>query len=628
MDNNILIIGHHNNFPPQSKRRTLRNNLCSYLIGIGYKLKIIDSNANTKNMYLDIKNYNKIIDFEETFDDRTMEQFGVKSLNDIEKIFENKNVIPNLNLLRYTSSKIYYNDIKNYILPNTHCIKKYNKREFKKNFIKCIGNNNKFHIVVKFGYSGERHGYYEFTNEHENFFKRNEYGDAGTEPEYIKYKTNNVINEIVERIDIYAKKYINIINCDLPLIIQPFNIHISDRNNERRCLIFNGIKADRFAKGKYYEYEKYIYNNPEHIKIMELADIAWKFMKNKFSNDCFFIRCDIGYYIDNDIKKFYINEIEGLDASMYFADNPHNNSWYETQYYQELLSGIIAQQVMLWGGNTIPKQYLNYNNIMNGNKYINIEDGISPLNIESKVITTNDELPHDLPNIWNINSVKLFIHNTDKNAYLYYIKKGMIGTGRETMEWVINLLKYLKYEKLYLKDGVKNHMGIKISALNYLYGKMPYYYQYNFIPNCVYSLPTNKMKYPVKNILSKKPSKKKLEDVINNHPSILKLIKCCKRINKYTSDNYNKNCEYIYIEKPKNIKENINWINKSTSLIIKIDIKYIMKIFIDILTTLEMPYKIICGDTKIGLFNFDMWKMKQFSYFINNSLWIYDITKK
>jgi hypothetical protein len=624
MDNKILIIGHHINFPPGNRK--LRECLIDYLTGVGYDISVIESNSKIKNMKIEIGKYKKIINFEETFDDRSMERFGIKKLEEIYNIFEGKNIFPNLKFSYYTDSKMYYKDLdKKYLLPYSQYILNFGRDELKKKVSKCMKING--HIVVKFGFSGEKHGYYEFTETHENYFQRNEWGDATNTLTEMKYE-GNPIDSITDKIILYGSEYKKIIGCDLPILIQPYNIHITDRNNERRCLIFNGEIAERFAKGKGYDYEKFEKTNPEHIEIMKIANYVWEFMKNKFPNDCLFIRADIGFYLKNDTKKFYINEIEGFDATMYFSDNPKNKSWYETLYYQELLAGIIVKKVMLWGGNTIdmPKKYPKNIETLFDNEYFAIEKNkISPLDEKSLLITSNDIFPNYLSSTWKINSIQIYFHNDFSDAYLYYMKNGLIGSGDETMNFVKNVAKNYGYKRIILKDGAKSYRNYSISLHNYLIGKNPFYVKYGFKPMFYIGFMTIPDDFLTKLMIQtdKIPGVIDINKIIKYHAQVNGLLKCLERILMYV--NMHK-ITPIYFKSPKNISENLQWVRDSCNIILNNNLKYIQKIFIDFMASMQVPYAVKIGNKKIGLFNVDMWKIKQYSYFLKNAYWVCDIS--
>ncbi len=158
-------------------------------------------------------------------------------------------------------------------------------------------------IVVKFGYSGDCEHVFRYSIE---------LGMDKADKE-----------DLMTRMEEYSQQ------CGRPylIIVQPFNPIISNRLNEYRCLFTGGVMSPVAAFGfrTCPEHDRVfipsIELDPENIEHAEIIAIA-KYGYAQFSKYIGFkppvLRVDVSWVIDNGVKRYYINEFEGLSGTYYF----------------------------------------------------------------------------------------------------------------------------------------------------------------------------------------------------------------------------------------------------------------------------------------------------------------------
>ena len=676
LDNKILIIGHHTNFPPIKKYgnkiivKKLRSMLCDYLEGMGYDVKIIDSNAESLDIKKKIMKYKNIINFEETFDDRSMNRFSVDSLSQLFDIFDGKNVYPSSKFLYYNDSKTYYSDFSKQILPGSELIiidKNGNVSELKTKIKNVISSCNpewlidndtaKFRICFKFGFSGEKHGYHEYTDKYELVYQQNQYGDAVGEPEKkyyskqsggkkkTKIKINdenenenetindnvidNVNENIVDNIMISITKHIlmyqEIIKTELPILIQPFNKSIADRANEYRLNIIDGIPANTFAKGKNIPHEAVDVNNEFHLQLISLGKWVWDKIKIKFP-ECIYLRVDMGYYMSNGIKKIYINEIENMDATMYFAEKDWKVD-IELNYYQEILAQILGRIAYKWLNKfklidlklDVPKEYTSKkthkkkNEIISKIRYNGVfqfSEGKDPLGNDSIIMETTEDIKSN-SFTWKLKCLKMYLNNKSNTIYVSDIKMGIFGNGAELIEFIKKFAGVYGFNKILLKDGATSPRNYRISASRFINNNKLYYEKYGFVPSNIND----------KSLINKRSDFINLKKLIDGLKKMLSILKDNK-INKFISENNGD------LYPMKNNEVDIKWICDTINTIIvygNTHPEYVHKQLFDLTLSQNIMYQVVIKQNTIELYNKEMDNMRNFGRFIKNIIWEYTL---
>jgi hypothetical protein len=159
-------------------------------------------------------------------------------------------------------------------------------------------------IVVKFGYSGDS----------EHVFRYSIY------PEMEKADKEDLMTQMAEYSHRCGRPYL--------VILQPFNPIISNRLNEYRCLFTGGVMSPVAAFGfrtctehRHHIFIPSIELDPDNIEHAEIIAIA-KYGYTQFSKYIGFtppvLRVDVSWVIENGVKRYYINEFEGLSGTYYF----------------------------------------------------------------------------------------------------------------------------------------------------------------------------------------------------------------------------------------------------------------------------------------------------------------------
>ena len=160
-------------------------------------------------------------------------------------------------------------------------------------------------IVVKFGYSGDT----------KHVFRHSI--SALSIPEY----RINLKNEM--------SKYSIICGRPFLIIVQPFNAIINNRLNEYRCLFINGqispIAAFGFSLCPKNKTQIHIpsneldpESNEDHAEIVSLAKYGYEMFSKYMDCSPRELRVDVSWVIEDGVKRYYINEFEGLSGTYYF----------------------------------------------------------------------------------------------------------------------------------------------------------------------------------------------------------------------------------------------------------------------------------------------------------------------
>jgi hypothetical protein len=163
-----------------------------------------------------------------------------------------------------------------------------------------------YEIIIKFGYSGDSEHVFKFSIESlDNPF---------------------VINKLIDEMNDYRSK------CGIPflIIVQPFNNVINNRLNEYRCLFVGGemspIAAFGFNRDPVKNNRIFIPSNElnpdeniDHSEIITLAKYGYEIMSRYIGFAPPVLRVDVSWILENNIKRYYINEFEGLSGTYYFS---------------------------------------------------------------------------------------------------------------------------------------------------------------------------------------------------------------------------------------------------------------------------------------------------------------------
>jgi hypothetical protein len=407
--NKLLVITHYINFKSELKQKLIA------AIGIEH----IDF---TKPDYSDdasdkIRQYSHIINFEETYDPRTLMKgrFGKQTTVDgLYALFDKKNVYPSPAFQWYTDSKYYYKD-----LPG-HYGDVFIYDGHDDALVTALSECKWKHYVVKTGYTGEKQGFHEVN-------ETNDY--------------SGILNDCKQLWT--TMKYI------VPVIIQPWNPIVANRKSEYRCFVVDGKVIKYHAHGTMIQNgRRVVIKNSKYIsEIGELALKGYNFIKEQFP-ECFFLRVDITYDQDGN---YYINEIENLDATMYFGLT-------KTQWLMDALVSSIAK----WYKRSA--QYL-------------VDE---PLAIEKYTdhVTyhTIDRLDMS-NNLLNVNRLMLQVYPT--YCHVFGIRKSESANAVTLMKTIDGIAQAYSISTITLHDGAVNDKG-NISEWNYFNGKDPYYHKYGY----------------------------------------------------------------------------------------------------------------------------------------------------
>ena len=340
MSNNrkkVLIFSHYLNLLNNVFKKALFNGIKSFGLEID---EISDGYGDYLKDDEKMKNIVAIINFEETFDPRNINKFGV-DLPDLMKLFEDTviskkiPIYPPPKWLFYTDSKSYYedliNDKNNLMLSGSRYI---DGMTIKKNELKKVLKNiEEPKIIMKKGYTGEKEGFTEI--------------DAPVD--------SDMISEIINDFHKYSEEKLDGFN-KLPVLIQKFNPIITERTNEYRCFFINGEFVEMFAFGaikdesgkrKMIPSVEYDDNNPTHKEIRKTAVEAANYMMKKMEYPIF-LRIDVSWEDgETNIRHYYVNEIENLDATFYFFIKFDNGK--DTRDIQHKL----ANALITWLGSSL-----------------------------------------------------------------------------------------------------------------------------------------------------------------------------------------------------------------------------------------------------------------------------------
>lgn len=228
-----------------------------------------------------------------------------KTLSSIEKKVP---MYPTVKVLQLIKSKTYLTIIPNktkLFMPHTKTLMYYKTTVLEELEAACkyFLRKDIADIVVKFGYSGDSEHVFRYS----------------IDPEMYKADKEDLLTQMMEYSHRCGRPYL--------VIIQPFNPIISNRLNEYRCLFTDGVMSPVAAFGFTTSSEKHhifipsIELDPENINHAEIIVIA-KYGYAQFSKYIGFappvLRVDVSWVIDNGVKRYYINEFEGLSGTYYF----------------------------------------------------------------------------------------------------------------------------------------------------------------------------------------------------------------------------------------------------------------------------------------------------------------------
>lgn len=314
----VLIISHYLNFNLNNKNKVniFPRLLLNAIKNAGMTYEICTFTL--QNVMNGIKNGCMFIfNFEEASTQNAIKFMGdtkpdainrmFKCLYDIEKKVP---IYPPIHMLQLIKSKTYLELIPNkskLFMPYTKTFMFYKTTISKKLSEVChyFTLKNIHYIVIKFGYIGDS----------EHVFK---YAIDSLESPLVKSK---LLDEMTE----YRVK------CGIPflVIVQPFNPIISNRLNEYRCLFVGGqlspIAAFGFSKDPIQNTRIHIPSNelnPEenidHAYVVTLAKYGYDMMSRYVGLLPPVLRIDVSWVLENNVKRFYINEYEGLSGTYYF----------------------------------------------------------------------------------------------------------------------------------------------------------------------------------------------------------------------------------------------------------------------------------------------------------------------
>ena len=228
-----------------------------------------------------------------------------ETLFDIEKLVP---IYPPVAVLQLTKSKTYLDVLPNkttLFMPSTKTFLYY-KTTVADLFQHTLGYFKRkkiSEIIIKFGYSGDS----------EHVFK------YSIDPDI----TDHAKAELFEAMSHYSHK------CGRPflVIVQPFNSVISNRLNEYRCLFTGGVMSPVAAFGfSLSPTNNRIFipsleldpENIEHAEIIALAKYGYEKMSKYVGFNLPVLRVDVSWVIHEGVKRYYINEFEGLSGTYYF----------------------------------------------------------------------------------------------------------------------------------------------------------------------------------------------------------------------------------------------------------------------------------------------------------------------
>ena len=162
-----------------------------------------------------------------------------------------------------------------------------------------------YEIIIKFGYSGDSEHVFKFS---------------------IESLDNPLVkNKLIDEMKEYRSK------CGIPFLViaQPFNKVITNRINEYRCLFIGGVMSPIVAFGATRDpiknhkilipsNELNPQENIDHAEIVTLAKYGYEVMSRYIGFDPIMLRIDISWVLENNIKRYYINEFECMSGGGFF----------------------------------------------------------------------------------------------------------------------------------------------------------------------------------------------------------------------------------------------------------------------------------------------------------------------
>jgi len=256
----------------------------------------------------------------------------------------------------YTNSKKYALQIykkKEFVLPHskTFLLK---KTKLWEPIIKYCKKLNKLcdFIVIKVSFSADMIDIFYIRNNKSKTIRN----------KFIEYEEFNKVIQLYN-------SYIDKDELDLVIIIQPYNIIVSNRLTEYRLWFLDGEFVNYFCHGPIKENDKirlldnvkYNPQNKIHFELVSLANKLYKFIVSKNKNvKILALRLDMSYAIDdifidkyskiinNQKYRFYCNEMENIDGTFYINIpilNTITNKKEDTSFFQNKLVKILIDNL-------------------------------------------------------------------------------------------------------------------------------------------------------------------------------------------------------------------------------------------------------------------------------------------
>jgi len=266
--------------------------------------------ASTENAIIFNNNKHKQLDRQSPLSHSESETVDALDImfNTLREIEKQVPMYPPVYLLQLIKSKTYLTLLPNktkIFMPHTKTFMYY--KTTVSNLIDYVcryfNRNDIYNIVIKFGYSGD--------SEHVFVYS--------IDRTMRKKDKSELMDKMAEYSHQCGRTYL--------VIVQPFNPIINNRLNEYRCLFTGGVMSPIAAFGFtplpnntriFIPSIELNPNNIDHAKIITLARYGYTQMCNYIGFSPTVLRIDISWVMDNGVKRYYINEFEGLSGTYYF----------------------------------------------------------------------------------------------------------------------------------------------------------------------------------------------------------------------------------------------------------------------------------------------------------------------